>query len=268
MMKLKISVELSHVCPLESIAAHAAAIESMGFYRAWVPDTLVSPWEAWLAADILVHHTKRLRIGLGVTNPYTRHPVVVAQMAATLQAVSGGRLSLSIGKGIARFLEKAGIHQHPAAVEECIAVVRALMTGERLTYKGDAYRIDGLRLRTPPVQPPVPLYLAAMGPESWEAAFRAADGVATIWSDEAARIRSRVMAERSLPTAALIPFSVSQDPFFQNKADSLDALEERVNAAKAANFDEVIIAYRDLADLEAASEIAADAPPETASFGP
>jgi alkanesulfonate monooxygenase SsuD/methylene tetrahydromethanopterin reductase-like flavin-dependent oxidoreductase (luciferase family) len=257
-MAMKISVELSHVCPLEDIPGHGAAIEFMGFYRAWIPDTLVSPWEAWLAADIMVHHTKHLKIGLGVTNPYTRHPVVVAQMAATLQAYSGGRLSLSVGRGISRFLEKAGIKQHPAAVEECIAIVRALMTGERLTFNGNAYQIDALRLRTLPVQNPVPIYLAAMGPESWEAAFRTADGVATIWSDEAAKMRSRAMAGRRLPTAALIPFSVSQDPFFQNKADSIEALEERVNAAKTADFDEVIIAYRDMSDLEIAAKIVRD----------
>ena len=79
-MSLKISVELSHVCPLAKIPEHAAAIESKGFFRAWVPDTLVSQWDAWLAADMMAHHTKSLNIGLGVTNPFTRHPVVMAQI--------------------------------------------------------------------------------------------------------------------------------------------------------------------------------------------
>ena len=77
-MNIHISVELSHVCPLEEITEHAAALESLGYYRVWVPDTIVSPWEAWLAAGLIVQHTTHLKIGLGVTNPYTRHPMVVA----------------------------------------------------------------------------------------------------------------------------------------------------------------------------------------------
>ena len=42
-MALDISVELSHVCPLEEIPKHAAALESLGYFRVWVPDTIVSP---------------------------------------------------------------------------------------------------------------------------------------------------------------------------------------------------------------------------------
>ena len=88
-MPIHVSAELSHVCPLEDITAHAAALESGGFYRVWVPDTVVSPWEAWLAASLIMQTTSRIQIGLGVTNPYTRHPVVMAQMAATVQQASG-----------------------------------------------------------------------------------------------------------------------------------------------------------------------------------
>ena len=83
-MPIHVSAELSHVCPLEDITAHAAALELGGFYRVWVPDTVVSPWEAWLAASLIMQTTSRIRLGLGVTNPYTRHPVVMAQMAATI----------------------------------------------------------------------------------------------------------------------------------------------------------------------------------------
>ncbi len=257
-MGMKISVELSHVCPLTEIQIHAAAIESMGFYRAWIPDTLVSQWDAWLAADIVVHHTKSLRIGLGVTNPYTRHPMVMAQMAATLQTVSGGRLALSIGKGIGRLLEKAGITPLPSAVEECITILRGLIAGERVEFKGKFFHIDGIRLRTLPPKERVPIFLAAMSPDSWETAMRAADGVATIWSEQTAEIKHRIMAGRFLPTAALIPFSVSKEAFFPQKAGSLEELVEIVNAINRAKFDEVIIAYRDIQDLEIAEKISKD----------
>ena len=77
-MTIQISVELSHVCPLDELGRHAEVLEENGFYRVWVPDTFVTPWEAWLAADLMAQRSTRLKIGVGVMNPYTRHPVVVA----------------------------------------------------------------------------------------------------------------------------------------------------------------------------------------------
>lgn len=254
-MTIRISVELSHVCPVEDITKHAFALESKGFYRVWVPDTIVSPWEAWLTAGLITQNTERIQIGLGVTNPYTRHPFVVAQMAATMQKVSGGRLTLSIGKGIGRLLEKAGIKQYETAVEECISILRGLMGGERISFKGEAFQIDAIQLRTLPPDTDVPIYLAAIGPASWETALRVADGVATIWNERVVELRSRVMAEQTLPTAALVPFSLTLDDFFPQRISSLDALEQSIKRLEEAGFDEVIVGYGDLADLNAAAEL-------------
>ena len=204
-----------------------------------------------------MQHTDRLRIGLGVTNPYTRHPVVVAQMAATMQHLSAGRLALSIGKGIPRLLAKAGIDQHAAAVEECITVLRELLAGERASIDGNAFQIDGLRIRTSVPDIDIPIYLAAMSAASWKTAMRVADGVATIFSDEMANIRTQAMAEKALPTAALIPFSLSQEDFLEgwNRARSLEELQEYVQKMEATGIEEVIVAYRDLADLETAARL-------------
>ena len=254
-MAIRISVELSHICPLEALTAHAAAIEAQGFYRVWVPDTVVSPWEAWVAVSVIMHTTRRVQIGLGVTNPYTRHPVVMAQMAATIHHLSHGRLTLSLGKGIARFLEKAGIRQYETGVEECVAILRGLLAGERTTLTGQAFQIDAMLLRTLPLPTPVPIYLAAIGPGGWANAIRLADGIATVWSDTLAETRRHWMAERTLPTAVLIPFAQGQADFFSRPVRSLTELQQRAAALEAAGFDEVIVAYADLADLEAAAQL-------------
>jgi alkanesulfonate monooxygenase SsuD/methylene tetrahydromethanopterin reductase-like flavin-dependent oxidoreductase (luciferase family) len=256
-MTLTISVELSHVCPLEEIPKHATALESLGYHRVWVPDTIVSPWEAWLAACLIMQHTDRLKIGLGVTNPYTRHPLVVAQMAATMQHLSAGRLALSIGKGIPRLLEKAGIDQHAGAVEECITVLRELLAGQRASIDGNAFQIDGLRIRTSIPDIDIPIYLAAMSAASWKTAMRVADGVATVFNGEMVQIRTQAMAGKTLPTAALIPFSLSPENFFEdwNRARSLAELQEHTRKIEAAGIDEMIVAYRDFADLETAAQL-------------
>lgn len=254
-MAFNISVELSHVCPLEEITKHTAALETGGFHRVWVPDTMVTPWEAWLAANLIAQQTTRLRIGVGVMNPYTRHPVVVAQMASTLQHLCGGRLSLSIGSGVGWVLDKAGIVQHASAVKECITLVRGLIAGERTSMDGQAFRIDGLRIRTIPPENRVPIYLAAVSPGSWETAMRVADGVATFWNEEMAETRRRVMADRTLPTAALVPFTLSSEGIFGQKTISAVELGECVEAMKEAGLDEMMVGYRNLADLETVARL-------------
>ncbi len=163
-MTIHISAELSHICPLDDVATHARALEKHRFHRVWVPDTVVSPWEVWLTASVIMQTTHRLQIGLGVPNPYTRHPVVVAQMAATMQHLSQGRLTISLGKGNSRFLEKAGVQQHDKAVEECVTALRQLIAGERTTINGEVFQIDAMLLRTRPPDVSVPIFLAAIGP--------------------------------------------------------------------------------------------------------
>lgn len=254
-MPIRISVELSHICPLDEIATHTAALEAYGFYRVWIPDTVVSPWEAWLVASVIMQTTSRVQIGLGVTNPYTRHPVVVGQMAATMQRLSGGRLTLSLGKGIGRFLDKAGIRQHDTAVEECVAILRSLVAGERTSFEGQAFQIDAMLLRTVPPETLVPIFLAAIGPHGWESAMRVADGVATVWSDTLAETRQHWMAERTLPTAVLMPFAQTRSDFFARPVATLSELQRRVAILESAGFDEVIVAYADLADLDTAARL-------------
>jgi len=250
MSKIKISAELSHLCPLADIVRQARVLEDKGFYRVWVPDTMVSPWEAWLAASLIIQNTSKLRIGLGVTNPYTRHPVVMAQMACTLQALSQGRLALSIGKGIARFLEKAGIGQNEKAVEECVTILRSLTNGERFSFEGQAFRLDAVRLRMDPSEKKIPIYLAAIGPSGWETAARVADGVATIWSKNIKESRQRYLNGKPLPLAVLVPFSQSQPDFFPNTVQSGEILAEQVAELEEAGVDETIIAYGDRKDLK------------------
>jgi alkanesulfonate monooxygenase SsuD/methylene tetrahydromethanopterin reductase-like flavin-dependent oxidoreductase (luciferase family) len=252
-MTIHISAELSHICPLDDVATHARALEKHGFHRVWVPDTVVSPWEVWVAASVIIQTTHRLQIGLGVTNPYTRHPVIVAQMAATMQHLSQGRLTISLGKGNSRFLEKAGIQQHDKAVEECVTALRQLIAGERTTINGEAFQIDAMLLRTRPPDVSVPIFLAAIGPSGWQTAMRVGDGVATVWNDKLAAIRQQWMADRSLPTAVLIPFAQTHTDFFARRVTDLDELRQRIAILDAAGFDEVIVAYADQADLATAA---------------
>ena len=98
-------------------------------------------------------------------------------------------------------------------------------------------------------------YLAAMGPSSWEIAFRTADGVSTIWNPMAIENRKKTLGNNSFPTAAQIPFSLSSDNFMGRNIKTVDDLKKQVDAMETAGFDEVIIAYRDMKDLKAVAQL-------------
>jgi hypothetical protein len=96
-----------------------------------------------------------------------------------------------------------------------------------------------------------------MSAASWKTALRVADGVATVFNDEMIQSRTQAMVEKSLPTAALIPFSLSQKEFLDgwSRARSLKELRAGTRKLEAAGIDEVIVAYRDFADLETAARL-------------
>lgn len=255
-MPIQISAELSHICPLQEIAKHAAVLDKTAFHRVWIPDTLVSSWEAWMVAGLIAKITRRIQIGVGVMNPYTRHPVIAAQMAASLQQISGGRLALSIGKGIAGFLKKAGISQHQHAADEFIFALKNLIAGEKIDLAGKVFRLEGMRLRVVPHEKKIPIYMAATSADSWRSAVEIADGIAAFWSPETAELRRQFMSERRLPVYALVPFSLTLGNFFAQRIRSTSELTDCIFRMEDAGIDEAVVAYGERRDLEAVADIA------------
>ena len=70
-------------------------------------------------------------------------------------------------------------------------------------------------------------------------------------------IRKQLMADKKLPTAALVPFSLSQEDFFEgwNRVRSKAELQERLQKMETEGIEEIIVAYRELADLQVAAQL-------------
>jgi 5,10-methylenetetrahydromethanopterin reductase len=114
------------------------------------------------AAGACAAMTKRVRIGVGVVNPYTRHPVQIAMDFAALDELSGGRVVLGVGSGIATPIARMGVvNDRPVtAVRETIEIVRKLVAGESVTTGGRIFSFDGARLDFRPSRR-LPIYMAA-----------------------------------------------------------------------------------------------------------
>ncbi|WP_214366375.1 LLM class flavin-dependent oxidoreductase [Pseudonocardia sp. H11422] len=161
--------------PLAEIVDLARLGESLGYRTMWIPDQdfLHDPF---VLAAAVAGGTDRIGVGIGITTPLTRHSAHIARVAASLDELSGHRLTLGLGSGnIDHVVRPMGF---PAAgplgrVRDGIAAVTALLRGEPVRFADDAPEV---RLGVE-VTRQIPLYLGARGPKMLELAGRTADGV-------------------------------------------------------------------------------------------
>jgi F420-dependent oxidoreductase-like protein len=118
--------------------------------------------EGWITLTALAQATRRLRLGTLVTGIHYRHPAVLANMAATLDIVSGGRLELGIGAGWnteesgAYGIELGTRKQRSDRLEEACEVLVALLSQETATFRGTYYELTEARCEPKSVQQPHP----------------------------------------------------------------------------------------------------------------
>ena len=146
-------------------------IEDAGFDTVGVADHFTEGWaiEPMVALSAAAMATTTLRLQTSVLGNDYRHPVLVHRMAATLDMLSGGRLTLGLGAGwLASDYQAAGLSLDPPGVrierlEEAIVVLRGLFDPRPLHHDGTHYRIDGLVGQPEPVQRPHPPFLLGGG---------------------------------------------------------------------------------------------------------
>jgi F420-dependent oxidoreductase-like protein len=118
--------------------------------------------EAWVTLTALAQATRRLRLGALVTGIHYRHPAVLANMAASLDIVSGGRLELGIGAGWneeesgAYGIELGSPRERSDRFEEACEVLVGLLSQETTTFTGQYYRLTDAMCNPKPVQRPHP----------------------------------------------------------------------------------------------------------------
>ncbi len=152
------------------IHALAQMAESLGFDSFWCTDHPMLGHDCWTTLAAVAAVTRTIRLGTQVSCVSYRNPVLLARMAADIDAISNGRLVLGLGSGdLAREFQQLGlayptIQERQAALEEAIGIIRPLLRGETVTFAGKYHRADGAVLPPPPVQQPyIPLLLAGGG---------------------------------------------------------------------------------------------------------
>lgn len=168
------------------------AAEREGFDHAWTFDHFIPIFsdptgpcmEGWTTLTALMSQVPRLRGGTLVTGNSYRHPAVLANIAATLDVISGGRVEMGIGAGWwemeyeAYGIDYPHVSERIYAMEEALQVMRALWTEERANFSGKFYTIRDALCEPKPVQKPhIPIWVGGSGPQlTLRAVARHADG--------------------------------------------------------------------------------------------
>jgi 5,10-methylenetetrahydromethanopterin reductase len=224
-MTSRFGVALSNEVPLAESVALALRAQELGFDEVWVPESRHGR-SATTAAAVLARETDRIGIGVGVVNPFWRHPALIAMEAATIDEASGGRLRLGIGAALwtlRAFGEDDERTRRPlAAMIEAVRVVKAMLAGEE-GLDGEVHRVRAeARLDFDPIRRRVPVYVGAVNGKMMEAAGAWADGVYlgaitspgyVRWSRErmAEGARTRGRHQEELDLCANVLTSVSRD---------------------------------------------------------
>jgi G6PDH family F420-dependent oxidoreductase len=175
-------------------------------FHPWIDDQGESPF-VWSVIGAIAATTP-LAVTTAVTCPTMRiHPAIVAQAAATSSLLLDGRFELGVGSG-----EQLNEHilgdrwpitdQRLDMLEEAVAVMRALWTGDEVTHRGKHYTVEDARLYSAPAAPPA-VHVSGFGPKATDLAAKIGDGYVSTKPDKDLVDRYRAAGGRGLASAGL-----------------------------------------------------------------
>lgn len=174
----------------------ARAAEHAGFDSIWLGDHLLyelpngevrGPWEVWTALAALACVTDRVDLGPLVASTSFHAPAMLAKLAATVDAISGGRLILGLGAGWNKREYTAFGFPYDKRVsrfEEAFTIIRELLRSGRSDFRGAYYDVADCVLDPPPVRPGgPPLMLGSVSPRMMRIGLPHVDAWNVWWSD-------------------------------------------------------------------------------------
>jgi probable F420-dependent oxidoreductase len=186
--------------PYQRLVDLIVKAESEGFDSGWTYDSPILWQEPYPLITLLARETSRMQIGMCVTNPVTREPVVTASAHATLQDISGGRIVMGMGRGDSA-VRVMGRKPTPIAMfEQRLRMIKDFMNGRPVEWEGTEIQLEWAQGK-----PEIPLYVAAYGPRALGVAGRVGDGVIIQLADPA-------IIEWTMATARRAAEEAGRDP--------------------------------------------------------
>src|SRR6202522_1073934 len=178
--RLRFAVSLQNDRPIAETVEGARLAESLGYPEIWTNEN--GHYRGiFTVASTIAANTATARIGLGIVNPFHRHPSVIAMEAAALDEASGGRLMLGIGAAqwnLRNLGEADERTRRPyTSTVEAIQIIRALLRGEAVPASEQFTISPQARLDFEPLRRDLPVYAGAVNERMLRAAGAVADSV-------------------------------------------------------------------------------------------
>jgi 5,10-methylenetetrahydromethanopterin reductase len=177
---MKFSYAMLPDYPLEESLRAIRLADELGFYACYAAD---ETWhkDLWLLFAAAAAQTERVRFGPSLSAVTLREPSLIAQAAATLDELTGGRAEVVLGSGNFGLLSQYKIDwtttKPLSRTIEGVKVLRTLLDEGAITFDGEFFRYAGLFTFARPVQQRLPVKMGAMrGPRSFEASAEFSDG--------------------------------------------------------------------------------------------
>jgi 5,10-methylenetetrahydromethanopterin reductase len=160
---------------LPDLVADVGAAEQASIDYLWYGNEKLHP-DMWIGLTAAALHSKTIKVGTFVADPYSLHPAMTAALLATLDHYSGGRAVLVLGAG-GSGLHELGLERHRPveAIENAIGIIRELLRGGRVDRNGPPFSAHAQLHFS--ARPDVPIWIASRGQRVLELGGRIADGV-------------------------------------------------------------------------------------------
>jgi probable F420-dependent oxidoreductase len=235
--KTALGMSLPHRSPdslaLTTIRTVACRAEELGFRDLWVTENTVDDGtclDPVAALSFAASITKRIGIGAAVIVLPIHHPLMLAHQWATLDFISGGRAILGAGLGRAHHYRdfQVPVARRVRRFREQVELIKALWTADKVTYRGQIFQVENVKLATRPVRKPhPPLWMGGGHPDAVRRAAALADGWMGSGGSSTAEFKASVpILKQALEVAGRDPtkFPVSKRVFM--------AVEERPAVAR------------------------------------
>ncbi|MCK5151720.1 MAG: LLM class flavin-dependent oxidoreductase, partial [Candidatus Thorarchaeota archaeon] len=170
-------VAMTGLFPVREAVDLAVTAERLGIGSVWfAEDYFFRGGIPYMAAAAMA--TEKIRIGLGVVNPYSRHPALIAMEFATLDEMSNMRTVFGLGSGVPYWMSQMGfsVKKPISKTRACVNLVRKIMTGELVNHQDKFFEAKDVQLIFKPVRPNPPIYLAFEGKQGLALSGEIGDG--------------------------------------------------------------------------------------------
>jgi 5,10-methylenetetrahydromethanopterin reductase len=200
---MRLAVGFNADVPIVEIVNYAKQSDELGYEGLWMHEHSFGRDAVSMLSSVAMF-TKKINLGFACLNPYTRHPIALAETLWTLNETSNGRAQLGLGSGFPMRLDLLGIkHEKPiGAIKETIELCRNLWSGSTVNHSGANFTFKNVKSLTGPAKSRIPIYIAGWKKQMLSLTGKYADGYVAKGGESTVSIKNIISDVRSAANAS------------------------------------------------------------------